>query len=172
MLTDFGSARMTRYTQAFLQTTRRDAKASTVRWIAYELISHDVELNEQDETSSDDEDNLEERATELFSQDVQPSRQSETSNNAEDNRAEGPVETVAMSGIRITRSSNMNLLDSDQDGGRNIHSLSSSVSNESDAAEEDEDEGRHTQESDMWAFGMVIYRWVTKVTVIVTNHVK
>lgn len=48
---------MIRYTQAFLQTTRHDGKAFSVRWTAYELLSLDSKPNEQHDSSSDEEDN-------------------------------------------------------------------------------------------------------------------
>ena len=41
MITDFGSARMTSYTRAFLQTTTGNTRLSTLRWEAYEIIIQD-----------------------------------------------------------------------------------------------------------------------------------
>ena len=55
MLTDFGLARMTQYTQAFFQTTTRDATAGSVRWTAYELFPLDLQSG-SDESSSSEED--------------------------------------------------------------------------------------------------------------------
>ena len=55
MLTDFGIARMTQYTQAFFQTTTRDATAGSVRWTAYELFPLDLQSGPEESSSSEEE---------------------------------------------------------------------------------------------------------------------
>lgn len=54
MLTDFGIARMTQYTQAFFQTTTRDATAGSVRWTAYELFPLDLQSGPEESSSEEE----------------------------------------------------------------------------------------------------------------------
>lgn len=127
MLTDFGLARMTQYTQAFFQTTTRDATAGSVRWTAYELFPLDLQSGSDEESSS------EENILPYFSEvpsvgiDIQSRLDVATSSTNGENRS------VASSS----------------------HEFGLPYTN---IGEEDEDSnGHHTKETDIWAFGMVIY---------------
>lgn len=127
MLTDFGLARMTQYTQAFFQTTTRDATAGSVRWTAYELFPLDLQSGSDDDSSS--EEGLLSHG--LPAPPARPSGQS--SINLAIPSASGEDQWVA-------------------------NANAESELPEIRIGEEDEDEdGHHTKETDIWAFGMVIY---------------
>ena len=59
MLTDFGFARMAKYSQTFFKTATRDASAGSDRWMAKEFFDFDKLLGSND--SSSDEEHVQSR---------------------------------------------------------------------------------------------------------------
>lgn len=124
MLTDFGLARMTQYTQAFFRTTTHDATAGSVRWTAYEIFDSDLQ-SESDDDHSSEEDKLTHKFAGVSASSAAPSYIALAVPSASDENLDGA-----------------NLNSGPQGRGR---------------SEDKDSEGHHTKETDMWAFGMVIY---------------
>lgn len=126
MLTDFGLARMTQYTQAFFQTTTRDATAGSVRWTAYELIPLDLQSGSDDDSLDEEGSPSQGLAAAAFAKPVE----------------QNPINPAV------------------SNGGYNpiVNTIHEYGQPEVKRGDYDEDsEGHHTKETDIWAFGMVIY---------------
>lgn len=126
MLTDFGIARMTQYTQSFFQTTTRDGKFGSLRWTAYELVICDLQ-SESDDNSSVEED-------------LPPSGSA-----------------VGFARPTERRYSNLAMSSTRSEAQPSANACYEPELPETKVEDEDADSRYHTKETDMWAFGMVIY---------------
>lgn len=127
MLTNFGRARMARYTQAFFRITTHGGIGGSIRWMARELVTQDAQ-------SESDDDSLIEEDLSQYDSAFEFARPADQRNI---NPATLCIRNQAKPIVNVNHGSSLPEVKEDEE-------------------DIDSDE-HHTKETDMWAFGMVIY---------------